>query len=121
MHPARSCNSIAIPFNGSHAASKAAERSINNAARVELRARATLVTTVFASVIDTELAVGMDVPKVSPHSVVQQTLDCIEAGAEEVLCDDRARFIKNALPNDLSEIYPDIQSMWDSGGWSRPS
>jgi NAD(P)-dependent dehydrogenase (short-subunit alcohol dehydrogenase family) len=112
---------FAMPFNGSYAASKAAEWSMTNAARIELRANGTLVTAVFAGVIDTDMATDMDVPKVSPRSVVEQTLDGLEANAEEVLCDDRARFIKNALPNDLSEIYPGIQSMWDAGGWRPPT
>jgi hypothetical protein len=55
-----------------------------------------------------------DLPKVSPQSVVDQALDGIEAGAEEVLCDERTRSVKAALPHDLAEIYPAHQARWDA-------
>jgi hypothetical protein len=47
--------------------------------------------------VDTDLARGLDVPKVSPQSVVIAALDALEAGASEVLADERARTIKRGL------------------------
>lgn len=106
---------FANPQNSSYCASKSAAWSLTNAARIELRHQGTLVTGVFAGVIDTEMGAAFaDLPKVSPQSVVDQTLDGIEAGAEEVLCDDRTRSVKAALPNDLAEIYPIHQARWDA-------
>jgi len=106
---------FANPQNSSYCASKSAAWSLTNAARIELRRQGTLVTGVFARVIDTEMGAAFtDLPKVSPQSVVDQALDGIETGAEEVLCDERTRSVKAALPHDLSEIYPLHQARWDS-------
>jgi NAD(P)-dependent dehydrogenase (short-subunit alcohol dehydrogenase family) len=106
---------FANPQNSSYCASKSAAWSLTNAARIELRRQGTLVTGVFAGVIDTEMGAAFtDLPKVSPQSVVEQALDGIESGAEEVLCDDRTRFVKAALPNDLNSIYPQHQARWDA-------
>jgi NAD(P)-dependent dehydrogenase (short-subunit alcohol dehydrogenase family) len=106
---------FANPQNGSYCASKSAAWSLTNAARIELRHQGTLVTGVFAGVIDTEMGAAFaDLPKVSPQSVVDQALDGIEAGAEEVLCDERTRSVKAARPRDLAEIYPAHQARWDA-------
>jgi len=105
---------FAMPLNSSYGASKSAEWALTNAARVELRQQGTLVVGVFASFIDTGMAPDIDLPKISPQSVVDQTLDAIEAGREEVLTDERTRFIKAALPDDLSAIYPAQQDLWDA-------
>jgi NAD(P)-dependent dehydrogenase (short-subunit alcohol dehydrogenase family) len=106
---------FANPLNSSYCASKSAEWSLTNAARIELRRQGTLVIGVFAGVIDTEMGAAFThLPKVSPESVVDQALDGIEAGAEEVLCDDRTRSVKAALPDDLAVIYPPHQATWDA-------
>jgi NAD(P)-dependent dehydrogenase (short-subunit alcohol dehydrogenase family) len=106
---------FANPQNSSYCASKSAAWSLTNAARIELRRQGTLVTGVFAGVIDTEMGAAFaGLPKVSPQRVVDQALDGIEAGAEEVLCDERTRSVKAALPHDLSEIYPAHQARWDA-------
>jgi hypothetical protein len=63
--------------------------------------------------MDTDMASGVDAPKVSPEQVAGLTLDAVEAGHEEVLADTRTRQIKAAVPNDLREIYPGIQRTWD--------
>jgi NAD(P)-dependent dehydrogenase (short-subunit alcohol dehydrogenase family) len=106
---------FANPQNSSYCASKSAAWSLTNAARIELRRQGTLVTGVFAGVIDTEMGAAFtDLPKVSPQGVVDQALDGIEAGAEEVLCDERTRSVKAALPHDMSEIYPAHQARWDA-------
>jgi NAD(P)-dependent dehydrogenase (short-subunit alcohol dehydrogenase family) len=105
---------FANPLNSSYCASKSAEWSLTNAARIELRRQGTLVTGVFAGVIDTDMGAAFThLPKTSPQSVVDQALDGIEAGAEEVLCDDRTRSVKAALPEDLALIYPQHQATWD--------
>jgi NAD(P)-dependent dehydrogenase (short-subunit alcohol dehydrogenase family) len=106
---------FANPQNSSYCASKSAAWSLTNAVRIELRRHGTLVTGVFVGVIDTDMGAAFtDLPKVSPQSVVDQALDGIEAGAEEVLCDERSRSVKAALPHDLAEIYPAHQARWDA-------
>jgi NAD(P)-dependent dehydrogenase (short-subunit alcohol dehydrogenase family) len=106
---------FANPENSSYCASKSAAWALTNAARIELRSQGTLVLGVFAGVIDTEMGAAFgNLPKVSPQSVVDQTLNGLEAGAEEVLCDERTRSVKAALPHDLTEIYPAHQIHWDA-------
>jgi NAD(P)-dependent dehydrogenase (short-subunit alcohol dehydrogenase family) len=106
---------FANPLNSSYCASKSAEWSLTNAARIELRRQGTLVTGVFAGVIDTEMGAAFaHLPKISPQGVVDQALDGVEADAEEVLCDDRTRSVKAALPDDLAIIYPQHQAAWDA-------
>lgn len=106
---------FANPQNSSYCASKSAAWALTNAARIELRRQGTLVMGVFAGVIDTEMGAAFaDLPKISPQRVVDQALDGIEAGAEEVLCDERTRAVKAALPQDLAEIYPAHQARWEA-------
>lgn len=111
---------FANPYNGGYGASKSAEWALTNAARLELRSQGTLVVGVFAGFIDTEMAANASVEKISPESVVEQTLDGLEAGAEEVLTSGRVRALKEAIPDDLTRIYPAQQEAWDTGrGWGR--
>jgi NAD(P)-dependent dehydrogenase (short-subunit alcohol dehydrogenase family) len=102
------------PFNASYGASKAAEWSLTNGIRTELHHQGTLVVGVHAGFVDTEMVAGLDVPKISPESVVAQALDAVEAGQVEVLADERTRSIKASLPRDHELIYPPIQEFWDS-------
>jgi NAD(P)-dependent dehydrogenase (short-subunit alcohol dehydrogenase family) len=106
---------FANPTNSTYCATKSAQWSLTNAARIELRRQGTMVTGVFVGVIDTEMgAFFADLPKISAESVARQVLDGVEAGAEEVLCDDRTRGVKASLPDDLTAIYPAFQARWDA-------
>lgn len=100
------------PARWSYAASKAAAWSLTNATRVALRPQGTLVTGVFASWIDTSMAADVDGAKAAPSDVAGQIIDAVESGAEEVLADQRTRDIKQALPDDLNLIYPDVEKAW---------
>ena len=48
--------------------------------------------------VDTDLTRGFDVPKTSPEQIVQRALDGLEAGAEELLADERTQRLKQATP-----------------------
>jgi NAD(P)-dependent dehydrogenase (short-subunit alcohol dehydrogenase family) len=102
------------PFNASYGASKAAEWSLTNGIRTELHHLGTLVVGVHAGFIDTDMAAGLDVPKISPESVAVQVFDAVEAGQVEVLADERTRSVKASLPRDHELIYPPIEELWDS-------
>jgi len=56
------------PLDASYGASKAAAWSLTNGIRIELAHQGTLVA-VHASFIDTDMAAGIDAPKISPESV----------------------------------------------------
>jgi NAD(P)-dependent dehydrogenase (short-subunit alcohol dehydrogenase family) len=102
------------PLDASYGASKAAAWSLTNGIRIELAHHGTLVLSVHASFIDTDMAAGIDAPKVNPESVAAQTFDAVEAGQIEVLTDERSRFVKASLSRDHELIYPDVQAFWDS-------
>jgi NAD(P)-dependent dehydrogenase (short-subunit alcohol dehydrogenase family) len=102
------------PLEASYGASKAAAWSLTNGIRTELAHQGTLVVAVHASFIDTDMAAGINVAKISPESVAQQTFDAVEAGQVEVLADERSRFIKASLSRDHELIYPPLQEFWDA-------
>jgi NAD(P)-dependent dehydrogenase (short-subunit alcohol dehydrogenase family) len=80
-----------------YALSKAAAWSLTNGLRHELRQQRTRVLGLHVGFVDTDLTRGLDVAKVSPQSVVAIALDGLEAGASEVLADERARTVKRGL------------------------
>ena len=80
-----------------YAVSKAAAWSLTNGLRNELRQQRTQVLGLHVGFVDTDLTRGLDVVKVSPQSVVATALDALEAGASEVLADERAQTIKRGL------------------------
>jgi NAD(P)-dependent dehydrogenase (short-subunit alcohol dehydrogenase family) len=80
-----------------YAASKAAGWSLTNSTREALREQGTHVIAVHAGFIDTDMASGIDTPKISPEDVVSQVLQAIQNGDDEVLADDATRSVKAAL------------------------
>src|ERR1700678_2135824 len=80
-----------------YAVSKAAAWSLTNGLRNELRQQGTQVLGLHVGFVETDLARGLDVVKVSPQSVVNAAFDAMEAGASEVLSDERARTVKRGL------------------------
>ena len=65
-----------------------------------------------ASFIDTDMAAGLDVPKINPESVAQQTFDAVEASQIELLADQRTRFVKASLPRDHELIHAPLQQIF---------
>ena len=100
------------PLDPSYSAAKAAEWSLTNGIRMELSHQGTLVVGVHASFIDTDMAAGIDAPKISPESVAQQTFVAVEAGKIEVLADERTRFVKASLPRDHELIYAPLEKVF---------
>jgi NAD(P)-dependent dehydrogenase (short-subunit alcohol dehydrogenase family) len=88
---------INSPMLAMYGASKSAAWALTNGLRHELRAQGTQVLGMHVGFVDTDLTRGIDVPKSSPELIVRRTLDALEAGAEEVLADDRARQLKQGL------------------------
>lgn len=105
---------INTPAIAGFGVSKAAAWALTNGLRHELRRQGTRVLGVHASFIDTDLTRGIDISKISPEEVVRQTFDALEAGEEEVVVDETARKVKQALSrgvylNDLINLFDDNQ------------
>jgi NAD(P)-dependent dehydrogenase (short-subunit alcohol dehydrogenase family) len=68
----------------SYSVSKAAEWSLTNAIRMKLSGQGALAVGVHARFIDTDVAAGLDVPKISPESVADTTRQVSSTGNSDV-------------------------------------
>ncbi len=96
------------PGAGSYAASKAAAWMLTDSTRLELAAQGTHVVGVHMGLVDTDMARGVDAPKTSPSALAAAALDAVESGAQEVLGDAWATFVKSGLTLDPAERYARI-------------
>ena len=96
------------PGVGAYAASKAAAWSFTDSARLELAGQGTHVVGVYMGLVDTDMAAGMQAPKISPATLAAAGLDAIESGLDEVLADDWAKFVKSGLTLDPAERYEQL-------------
>ncbi|WP_269857055.1 SDR family oxidoreductase [Streptomyces sp. RPT161] len=94
---------FASPINGTYSASKAAGWLLTHAVRRQLRSQGTLVVSVHSTWIDTDMSANVPAGeyKISPEAVVDQVLEAIEDGTEEVLTDEPTRRVKASLPEDM--------------------
>jgi NAD(P)-dependent dehydrogenase (short-subunit alcohol dehydrogenase family) len=97
-----------LPAAGAYAASKAAAWALTDSARLELAAQGTHVVGVHMGLVDTDMAKGLEAPKIAPADLANAGLDAIESGAQEVLADDWATFIKSGLTLDPKARYEQI-------------
>lgn len=97
-----------VPSAGAYAASKAAAWMLTDSARLELASQGTHVVGVHMGLVDTDMAKGAQAPKISPADLAGAALDAIESGAQEVLGDDWAKFVKSGLSLDPKERYEQI-------------
>ena len=88
---------ISSPSLGLYAATKSASWSLSNGLRRELRAQKTQVLTLHMAFVDTDMTQGIERPKSTPEEIVARAFDALEAGAEEVLADERTRLVKRGL------------------------
>jgi NAD(P)-dependent dehydrogenase (short-subunit alcohol dehydrogenase family) len=89
-----------------YAASKSAAWSLTNSLRHELAPQGTQVTALHMAFVDTDLVRAIDGPKASPNGVVAHALDGLEAGLDEVLADERTRFVKQGLSSASPSYLP---------------
>ncbi len=82
---------------GAYGASKAAAWSLTNSLRIELRPQHIHVLGVHAGFIDTDMAAGIPMDKLSPSDVARLILDGLEADADEVLTDQMTIDAKAAV------------------------
>jgi len=88
---------ISTPMLAVYGSTKAAEWSLTNGLRHELRAQGTQVLGMHMGFVDTDLTREIDMAKSTPDAVVREALDALERGAEEVLADDITRQVKPGL------------------------
>ncbi len=96
------------PGAGAYAASKAAAWALTDSTRLELAAQGTHIVGVHMGLVDTDMARAVDAPKIAPSALASAGLDAIESGAQEVLADDWAKFVKSGLNLDPKARYEQI-------------
>jgi NAD(P)-dependent dehydrogenase (short-subunit alcohol dehydrogenase family) len=96
------------PNAGAYAASKAAAWALTDSTRLELAAQGTHVVAVHMGLVDTDMAKDVEAPKIAPSDLANAGLDAIESGAQEVLADDWAAFVKSGLTLDPKARYEQI-------------
>lgn len=97
-----------LPTAGAYAASKAAAWALTDSTRLELAPQGTQVVAVHMGMVDTDMVSGMEAPKIAPSDLAGAALDAIESGADEVLGDDWAKFVKSGLTLDPKTRYEQI-------------
>jgi NAD(P)-dependent dehydrogenase (short-subunit alcohol dehydrogenase family) len=97
-----------LPGAGAYAASKAAAWMLTDSTRLELAEQGTHVVGVHMGLVDTDMATGVEAPKIAPSDLANAGLDAIESGAQEVVADDWATFVKSGLTLDPKARYEQI-------------
>jgi NAD(P)-dependent dehydrogenase (short-subunit alcohol dehydrogenase family) len=88
---------ITSPKLASYAVSKSALWSLSNGLRNDLRGQGTQVLTLHMGFVDTDLTKGIDMPKSTPETIVERTLQALQAGAHEVLADELTQQVRAGL------------------------
>lgn len=88
---------VNIPQSATYSMSKAAEWSITNGLRAELRGQGTQVLGCHVGYMDTDMAKHIPGGKAPPEAVAKAILDALEAGQSELLCDEISQQVKQGL------------------------
>ncbi|MBF8186063.1 SDR family oxidoreductase [Nonomuraea sp. K274] len=88
-----------------YSAAKAAEWSLTNGVRLELRGQGTQVTGVHLGAADTDMMAGYEGDLIDPADVARAALDGVETRAMEVVVDEWSATVKASLAADPSLFY----------------
>ena len=95
---------VNIHLMGSLGASKSAAMLMTMGVRAELAAQGTQVLGVNPGAVDTRMTANFPGPKAKPTDVVDEVLDALAAGKEDVYPGDMAKDILNAYRADMKAI-----------------
>ncbi|MFE6720189.1 SDR family oxidoreductase [Streptomyces albidoflavus] len=107
---------MAYEHSNSYGASKAAAWALTNGVRYELAGQGTQVTALAMASVDTDMMAGIEDEKSAPEAIVRAALDGLEAGALEVLADERTARWKARLGEDPALLYPQLAAARTAGG-----
>ncbi|MHC5257631.1 SDR family oxidoreductase [Streptomyces sp. UC4497] len=101
---------MAYEHSNSYGASKAAAWALTNGIRYELAGQGTQVTALAMASVDTDMMAGIEDVKSDPDVIAKAALDGLEAGALEVLADQRTTQWKSRLGEDPALLYPQLSA-----------
>lgn len=97
-----------LPSLGGYSASKSAQWSLTNGIRQELAGQGTTVAGLHVGYMDTDLAAGIDGPKLDPADIARIAVDAIESGQTEILADQLSASVRAGLAGGVAALYPDV-------------
>ncbi|MFD0856423.1 SDR family oxidoreductase [Actinomadura adrarensis] len=101
---------MAYEHSNGYGASKAAAWALTNGVRYELAGQGTQVTALAMASVDTDMMADIEDEKSDPDAIVKAALDGLEAGALEVLADERTVQWKSRLGEDPALLYPQMSA-----------
>jgi short-subunit dehydrogenase len=101
---------VNLPFIGSYCASKAAALSLTQGLRGELVPKGVRVAGALPGAIDTRMAAGLTIPKMTTADAAKEILDGFEAGEEEIYVGEMARGLAQGLAADPKAIERQLAS-----------
>jgi NAD(P)-dependent dehydrogenase (short-subunit alcohol dehydrogenase family) len=93
-----------MPSLGGYSASKAAQWSITQAMRAELRGKGIRVYGAFPGTIDTDMTKAFEVPKTPPEVIARAILDGVTAGQENIATDPMSSNVLETFARDPREV-----------------
>ncbi|MDZ8050684.1 MAG: SDR family oxidoreductase [Aulosira sp. ZfuVER01] len=102
---------VNLPLNASYCASKAAALLMTQSIRAELAAQGTLVVGVMPGTVDTGMSKHFPPPKVAPEVVVQEALQAVIDGVEDVYPGEQAKEIAAQLLTDPKAVEKALATM----------
>ncbi len=103
---------VSLPMAGTYSASKAAGLSLTRSLRAELGAQGTQVIGVLAVQTETSMGAKLPEPRMTPHEVVTDALDAIEAGTnDEVVAGAQSRSIYEAFTADPKGLQSKMSTL----------
>ncbi|MGE0267325.1 MAG: SDR family oxidoreductase [Candidatus Omnitrophota bacterium] len=95
---------VGIPALGTYSATKAAVHSLTQSLRGELAAAGTIVTGVYPGATDTEMTKDLQLEKTSPAQLVNNILESLEKGEEDIFPDKISREMALGLKTDAKTV-----------------
>jgi NAD(P)-dependent dehydrogenase (short-subunit alcohol dehydrogenase family) len=94
-----------------YSASKAAAMMLAMGVRAELKSAGVVVTSSFPGFIDTDMTTGIEIPKASPRSVAERSLDALETERATVFPDRLAELVEDAVVTNMGAVLDDPQAV----------
>jgi NAD(P)-dependent dehydrogenase (short-subunit alcohol dehydrogenase family) len=103
---------FASPTIGTYCASKAAEETLTDAIRIQLKAQKTQVAGVYAGYIDTDMSAHITHPKTAPSQVVERSFAGLESGVDRIFGDDSAAYVDRMVRTDRATFDAGLLQHW---------
>lgn len=102
---------VTLPILGTYSASKAASLALTRTLRAELKPRGAQVLGVLPVQVETAMGAPMPEPRLTPEEVAHDTLDALEAGAEEVFPGTLSRDAASAFQQNPAALQANLASI----------